>query len=134
VNCLVVVVLLAFPPLSVLKQASSPYHSEASSVVSTLYLLLNSTTKPNPPRVLEVGELDLKTGFLQSISLGLDFFLHSLLPASFLEFSIPPEAEVTRQQFPSPQFLLLDCDLGCELQSQPLSCELHQEIGYQILD
>lgn len=26
------------------------------------------------------------------------------------------------------------CDLGCELQSRPLSCELHQEIGYQILD
>lgn len=39
VNCLVVVVvLLAFPPLSVLKQASSPYHSEASSVVSTLFI------------------------------------------------------------------------------------------------
>ncbi len=38
VNCLVVVVLLAFQPLSVLKQASSPYHSEASSVVSTLFI------------------------------------------------------------------------------------------------
>jgi hypothetical protein len=41
VNCLVVVVvvvLLAFAPLSVLKQASSPYHSEASSVVSTLVI------------------------------------------------------------------------------------------------
>jgi hypothetical protein len=52
--------------------------------------------------------LDLKTGFLQLISLGLAFFLRSLLLASFLEFSIPPEAEVTRQQFLSPQFLLLD--------------------------
>jgi hypothetical protein len=38
VNCLVVVVLLAFPLLSVLKQASSPYHSKASSVVSTLVI------------------------------------------------------------------------------------------------
>ncbi len=113
VNCLVVVVvvLLAFPTLSVLKQASS-------SVVSTLFIF-SWTQQENQIHqalhsswVLEVGELDLKTGFLLLISLGLAFFLYSLLPASFLEFSIPSEAEVTRQQFPFPQFLLLDLWFG----------------------
>ncbi len=116
------------------------------TILKLLLLFLHSSSSPKLNNKIKSTKLCILPGCwkLGSWTWKPDFFSWSLLASpSFSTLCCQPHFSSS----PSHQKLKLRgnnslppssscwiCDLGCELQSWPLSCELHQEICYQILD